>query len=33
MVADVGGIGIAIVVAVVLAGLAIIYLISRPRTH
>jgi hypothetical protein len=33
MVADVGGLGIAILVAVVLVSLAIILLISRPRTH
>lgn len=33
MVADVGGLGIAILVAVVLAALGIIVLISRPRTH
>jgi len=33
MIADVGGLGIAILVAVVLAALAIVFLISRPRTH
>ena len=33
MVADVGGIGIAIVVAVVLGALAVVFLIGRPRTH
>ena len=33
MVAGVGGIGIVILVAVVLAALALVYLISRPRTH
>jgi hypothetical protein len=33
MLADVGGLGIAILVAVVLAALGIIVLISRPRTH
>jgi hypothetical protein len=33
MLADVGGLGIVIVVAVVLAALLTIFLISRPRTH
>jgi hypothetical protein len=33
MLADVGGLGIAILVVVVLAALGIVLLISRPRTH
>ena len=33
MVADVGGLGIVIVVAVVLAALVTIFFTSRPRTH
>ena len=33
MVADVGGIGIGILVAVVLIALVLVYFISRPRTH
>ena len=33
MLADIGGLGIVILVAVVLAALVMIFLISRPRTH
>lgn len=33
MLADIGGLGIVIVIAVVLAALAIVLLVSRPRTH
>lgn len=33
MVADVGGLGIAILFAVVLGALAVVFFISRPRTH
>jgi hypothetical protein len=33
MVADVGGVGIAILVAVVVGDLAVVFLISRPKTH
>ena len=33
MLADIAGSGIAIVVAVVLAALAIVFLISRPKTR
>jgi hypothetical protein len=33
MLADIGGLGIAILIAVVLAALAIVVLVSRPRAH
>jgi hypothetical protein len=33
MLADIAGSGIAIVVAVVLAALAIVFLVSRPKTR
>jgi hypothetical protein len=31
--ADIGGLGIAIVAAVVLAALMVVYLVGRPRAH
>ena len=33
MIADIGGLGIVILLAVILAALALILFISRPRTH
>jgi hypothetical protein len=33
MLADIGGLGVAILIAVVLAALATVLLVSRPRPH